>query len=145
MSPLAPAVSGAVTRVGQVPDEDPNADDSEDDADDDQNIPIPVFEDDKPAPVDSTSVRSGAPADSSARPDSAAMLPVTPESAEPETLRYVPPSELGAPTPGRPAGANDEPVAPVKKPKQGIFGIPPIFLILGLTAAHVFVVKAVTD
>lgn len=138
-APGPPAVSGAVTRVGQVPDVDPNADDE----DDDDPFPIPVFEDEKPAPVDSTAVRSGAPADSSARPDSAAMLPVTPGTAEPETLRYVPPSELGAP--GGPTGANVGPVAPVKKPKQGIFGLPPIILILGLTAAHVFVVKAVTD
>ena len=138
----AAAAPGSATRATQISD-DPNADDpddeDEDDADD-QNIP--VFEDDpKPTPVDSTAAPTGARPDSTARPDSAAMLPVTPESAEPETLRYVPPGEA-APRAARPG---DEPVAPVKKPKQGIFGIPPIVLILGLTAAHVFVVKAVTD
>jgi len=133
---FATAAPGALTRVGQVSD-DPSVGEpvDEDDEDDD----IPVFEDDpKPAPADSAAA-PGTPLDSGARPDSASMLRVTPQSAEPETLRYVPPGERP------PARAGDEPRPPAKKPKQGILGIPPIFLILGLTAAHVFVVKAVTD
>ena len=134
---FATAAPGAATRVGQVADEPVDEPNDEDDEDDD----IPVFQDDVPAPIDSTSVP---PTDSGARPDSAAMLPVTPQSAEPETLRYVPPGERPPAVTGT-KRASDEPLPPVKKPKQGIFGIPPIFLILGLTAAHVFVVKAVTD
>ncbi|HKQ19986.1 MAG TPA: hypothetical protein VJW75_09595 [Candidatus Eisenbacteria bacterium] len=140
---FAAAAPGAATRVGQagqLPDDQPvDAPDDEDDEDDD----IPVFEDDpQPAPVDSTSVPGSS---TGARPDSAAMLPVTPQSAEPETLRYVPPGERPPASATGAKRASDEPLPPVKKPKQGIFGIPPIFLILGLTAAHVFVVKAVTD
>lgn len=140
---FATAAPGTATRVGQIADDPPSPDepDDEDDEDDD----IPVFEDDpKPAPVDSTSA-PGTPTDSGARPDSAAILPVTPQSAEPETLRYVPPGERPPAAATGATRASGEPLPPVKKPKQGILGIPPIFLILGLTAAHVFVVKAVTD
>ena len=140
-APAAAAI-GAVTRAGQIPDSDTPAPDTGDTDDtgatgDDQDVPIPVFEDEVPK-ADST-------ADSTAVKPSASFLPILGDSAAPETLRYVPPGEKPPVKAGGPVKPGDEPAAIVKKPKQGLFGLPPIFVILGLTAVHVFVVKAVTD
>ncbi len=137
----AAAAPGAAMRSEQDPsgDETPEPNDT-----DDNEEPFPVFEDDpKPAPVDSGAVKTPVPA-TGARPDSASFLPVGRESAEPETLRYVPPGER--PTTGPHATKpGDEPPTLVKKPRGGPFGLPPIIVILGLTVVHVFVVKLVAD
>ncbi len=147
-APAAAAI-GALTRAGQTPDTDAPSADTTDPGDtgdtgDDQDVPIPVFEDEVPK-TDSTSVNTPAPPVTGARADSASFLPVLPDSAAPETLRYVPPGENPAPRGAGPSRPGDEPAPIVKKPKQGLFGLPPIFVILGLTVVHVFVVKAVTD
>ena len=70
--------------------------------------------------------------------------PIGAGSAEPETLRYVPPGEGAIGAASRAKKPSDEPAAIVKKPKQGFFGLPPIFIIAGLTAVHVLVVTRVT-
>jgi len=140
-SPSSPAPAaaepGATMSAAQseVPDSTSDVGD-EDDSGDAQ--PFPIFEDTpKSTAADTSSVHAGA------RPDSATILPAAAGSAEPETLRYVPPGEaaIGAGPHGK--KPNDEPAAIVKKPKQGFFGLPPIFIIAGLTAVHVFVVSAV--
>jgi len=141
--PPAAAAPGAAMRSGQDPSADLAPPDTTDDADDtdDNADTFPVFEDDpKPAPVDSGAVNTPVPA-TGARPDSASFLPVGGESAEPETLRYVPPGER----PTHATKPGDEPPPLVKKPRGGPFGLPPILVILGLGVVHVFVVKLVVD
>lgn len=148
--PPAAAAPGAATRSGQVADDptqegEPVDPDDADEADDEEALPIPVFEDDaKGSPFDSASTDT-LPPGTGARPDSASLLPAVGGSAEPETLRYVPPGERPVgPAPG-PKKPGDEPAAIVKKPKGGPFGLPPIAVILGLTVVHVFVVKLALD
>lgn len=140
--PPAAAAPGAAMRSEQDPAGDPAPD--PDDTDDNE-VPFPVFEDTpKETPVDSASVNTRAPG-TGARPDSASFLPVGAESAEPETLRYVPPGERPTSTGTHATKPGDEPAPIVKKPKGGPFGLPPIIVILGLTAVHVFVVKLVAN
>ena len=141
--PPAAAAPGAAMRSEQDPSGDPAPEPDDTDDTDDNAEPFPVFEDEpKPAPVDSGSVNTPVPA-TGARPDSASFLPVGGESAEPETLRYVPPGERPTGTHG--TGPGDEPPPLVKKPRGGPFGLPPILVILGLGVVHVFVVKLVVD
>ena len=124
----------------QASDPDSTGLDDEDDGDDEEAPPIPVFEDEQPAPPPAS---GNVPVTR----DSSAILRVSPpdSTAPPETLRYVPPGEgirgIG-PLPARPG---DEPAPIVKKPKGGLFGVPPIFIILGLTVVHILIVNTVTE
>ena len=129
----AAAAPSAVSRAMQASDPDSTVD--EDDGDDGEAPPVPVFEDDQPPPPPAS---GNVPV----MRDSSAILRVSPpdSTAPAETLRYVPPG--AGPLPARPG---DEPVPVVKKPKGGLFGLPPIFVILSLTAVHIVVVKTVTD
>ena len=143
-APAAAAI-GAVTRVGQTPDPDTGTGDTGGDGDDEAQ-PIPVIGDTpKATPPDTASVNAPLAPTVSAPADSAAFLPVFSDSAPPDTLRYVPPGERPARAAAGPRRPGDAPAPIVKKPKQGLFGLPPIVLILGLTVVHVFVVQAVTD
>jgi hypothetical protein len=138
-TPAAAAPSTA-SRAMQASDPDTTDVGDEDDGDDGEAPPIPVFEDEQPAPPPpSTNVP--------AMRDSSAILRVSPpdSTAPAETLRYVPPSERIMGVGPRQERPGDEPAPIVKKPKGGLFGLPPIFIILGLTVVHIMVVRTVTE
>src|SRR5258705_4433762 len=135
----ARAEPGATMRATQGDVPDSTSDDSGDEDDSGDAQPFPIFEDTpKSTAPDTSSVHAGA------RPDSAAILPIGAGSADPETLRYVPPGEGAIGAASRAKKPGDEPAAIVTKPKQGFFRLPPIFIIAGLTAVHVLVVTRVT-
>jgi hypothetical protein len=57
---------------------------------------------------------------------------------EPETLHSFPRTGGALPASGGPPAA-----VPKTKPDRGPFGLSPIFLVLGLAAVHIFVVRTV--
>jgi hypothetical protein len=125
---------------------------------DEDNVPIPPNLLDKGLRPDSTS--APARADTTRAPaatDTTAarrgtLVPANP--AQPETLRYVPPSDKMVDTKGAPSGGGGSekrapalgavpPETAVKK-KAGLFGLGPTVMIFGLAVIHFMVVKAVT-
>ena len=138
----AAAAPSAVSRAMQASDPDSTGLDDEDDGDDEDAPPIPVFEDEKAAPPPPP-VSGNVPV----MRDSSSILRVSPpdSTAPAETLRYVPPGESIRGVGPLPARPGDEPAPIVKKPKGGLFGVPPIFIILGLTVVHILIVNRVTE
>ena len=127
---------------------------------DEDNVPIPpnllekgLKPDSTSAPAKPDTTRAPAAADTSAA-RRGTVVPANP--AQPETLRYIPPSDkmvetkatpggAAAPAgqPGAAVGALPPETAGVKK-KAGLFGLGPPIVILGLAVIHFMVVKAVT-
>jgi hypothetical protein len=106
-----------------------------------------------PSPAPSDTLHPPAPADTgTAAPDTlqGTFVPITPDSVRAAARRAAAADSGVGDTlfmakprvqPGKPA-----PPAPAqKKPRTGILGIHPIVILLGLAAAHYFVVKATGD
>jgi hypothetical protein len=143
-----------------------DVDSSDVDSSDTSGVPQPVAPTNEPPPSIQTqpATQPSSAADSTAARADSTKTSQGFASEPPETLRYVPPSDLpaGPPPsvagthapPGPPVAEADRPYGPMPKggaasgnaPKErvGFLGLHPAAIILGLVVVHVLIVRAVT-